>query len=146
MSILKEQAVNEHHTGVILPFWHEKQGEIYNLKKTRGQFCEHIRTKWTGFIRRWAGFIRRRTSFIRRRTSFIRRPDEASPPEDEASPPQMKPVLLVLILFSFFFLFSNVFFCCLQQEFYHQNQRLKSLFLRTYVDLLNYPFRRYFRT
>ena len=25
MSILKEQAVNEHHTGVILPFWHEKR-------------------------------------------------------------------------------------------------------------------------
>ena len=58
----------------------EKQGEMDNLKKTGGQFCENSRIKWTGFIRG-------QTGFIRRWTGFIRRADEASPPADEASPP-----------------------------------------------------------
>ena len=94
--------------------------------KIRGQFCENIRTKWTGFICR-------RTGFIRLRTGFIGRADEASLSTHEASPIVPKFFLLI-------FLFSQMFSFCLQQVFYHQNQLQKQLFLRTYVDLLNYPF------
>ena len=65
--------------------------------------------------------------------------DEASPPADEASPPtdEVNPIGPCI----FFLLFSQMFSFCLQREFYHHNQRLKTLFLRTYVDLLNYPFK-----
>ena len=56
------------------------------LKNTRGTFCENLRTKSTGFIRRQTGFIHQRTGFIRRAEKAIPPVDEASPPTDEASP------------------------------------------------------------
>ena len=59
-------------------FGHENTIRIGQFKKTRGSFCENIRTKWNGFTRR-------RTGFIRQQTGFIHRVDEASPPTDEAS-------------------------------------------------------------
>ena len=53
ITILKEQAINGYHNGVILPFLGMKrQGEMKRRKKTRGHFCVNIRIKWTGFIRR----------------------------------------------------------------------------------------------
>ena len=52
---------------------------------------------------------------------------------------RIKPVHLVFIFF-LIFLFSQMFAFCQQREFYHQNQRTKLLILRSYVDLLNYPF------
>ena len=65
--------------------------------------------------------------------------DEASLPADEASPPtdEVNPIGPCI----FFLLSSQMFSFYLQREFYHHNQRLKTLFLRTYVDLLNYPFK-----
>ena len=116
MSILKEQAIIGNY------IVHKKQGEI-----KRGLICENLRTKWTGFICK-------QTGFIRRRTGFIRRTDEASP--KEASP-------IGPYIYFFFFSFLKCFLFCLQREFYHQNQRYKPLFLRTYVDLLNYPFKQH---
>ena len=97
-----ERTSNGHHNGVILPFWPWKTRTNKQFKKTRSQFCENMRTRWTGFIR-W-------------RTVFIRWADEDSPSANEASRQPMKPVLLILIFFPFF-LFYQMFSFCLQREF-----------------------------
>ena len=83
MSILKEQAVNGHHMLLFYLFGHEKTMRNEKFKENRGQFCESIRTQWTGFIPK-------RTGFIRQRISIIRQADEASPLADEASAPADK--------------------------------------------------------
>ena len=71
-----------------------------------GEFCENIRTKWTGLICRWTGFIRRRTG-------FIHQADEASPPADEASPLMDAASPIGPYIFSIFFSFLKCFlFVC----------------------------------
>ena len=84
------------------------QGEMDNLRKLRATFCENIRTKWTGYIRR-------RTGFIRLRSGFIRCAGEASPLAEEASP-----IGPYIIFFHFSPLFSQLCLYCLQQEFNNQ--------------------------
>ena len=81
----------------------KKQGEIFQLL-TRGQFCENMRTKWTGFIPQ-------RTGFTRRQTCFIRRANEVSPPADETSPPtdEASPIGPCIFFFLFFSFLLNVF-------------------------------------
>ena len=123
-------------------FGQKKNKEKKRKEKIRGQFCENRRTKWTGFIRGQTGFIRCRTGFIRGRTGFISRVDEASPTADEASPPTdeaspMGPYI--------FFLHICLFLRCVlfvsSWSFTIRISVKKTLFLGTYVDLLNYPFK-----
>ena len=89
----------------------------------------NIRTKGTGFICGRTGFIRRWTGFIR------------VPVRRQIKPvcQRIKPVCSVLIFYLFFL--SNFFAFCQQRGYYHQNQCDKVLILRSYVDLLNYPFK-----
>ena len=100
---------------------HENTMTNGHFKKTRGIFCENIRTKWNGFICR-------QTGFIRQRTGFIRRADEASPPADEASPLADEAIHIGPNIFFQKCHFSLMFSFCLQQEIYHQNQRKKCFF------------------
>ena len=86
MSTLKEQIV---YLYVIIPFLPLKKIKKIMLKNFE-KFCENIRTKWTGFIRR--------------QTCFISKADETIPPANEAS--SIGPYTCFL----FFSIFSNVVF------------------------------------
>ena len=98
-----------------------------------GIFSENRRTDWTGFICQRTGLIRQRTGLIRYRIKPV---GQRIKPVRQ----RIKPVHLVLT----FFLFSQPLVFCQQRKLYHQNQRRKLLILRSYVDLLNYPFKEYF--
>ena len=100
------------------------------IMKTSGQLCENIRTKWTGFFRRPTGLIHRQIKPVCLRIELTRQP--------------IKPYHLGLIFVSYFS-FSQMFAFCQQKEFYYQNQREKLLILRSYVDLLNYPFKLFWK-
>ena len=68
------------------------------------------------------------------------RADEASSPMDEASSPTDEASPIGPYIFSLFFLFFNVFFLS-AAGVSPSESALKTTFLRTYVDLLNYPFK-----
>ena len=63
--------------------------------------------------------------------------DEASPLADEASPPSDEASPIGPYICFYFFLFSNVFFLSSAGVLPSESV----LFLRTYVDLLNYSFK-----
>ena len=119
---------------------HETTSRNGQTKKIMGNFSENIRTNWTGFIRQQTGLICQRTGLIRRRIRPVRW--RIKPVRWRIKPirQRIKPTHLVLIFF-LIILFSQQFVFCQQRELYHQNQLSKLLFLRPYVDLLNYPFK-----
>ena len=100
------------------------------IKKIIGNSSENIGTNWTGFIRQQTGLIRQWTNLFRVRIKPVRR--QIRPVRQ-----QIKPVHLLLLFF-----FSQMFAFCQQGELYYQNQRAKLLFMRSYFDLLNYPFKK----
>ena len=110
-----------------------KKGEK-KIKKNKGPILWKYRIKCTGFIRR-------QTGFIRQRTGFIRQVDEASPPADEASPPTNEAISMCPFIFFLFCSFLKCFYFVCSESFTLRISIKKTLFLRTYVDLLNYPFK-----
>ena len=111
---------------------HENTSKKGQIKKIMSHFSENIGTNWTGFICQQTGLIRQRTGLICRRLKLVHR--RIKPVRQ-----RIKPVHLVLI----FFFFSQLFAFCQQRELYNQNQHTKLLILKSYVDLLNYPFKSY---
>ena len=114
-------------------FGHENTWRNGQIRKTKGQFSEKIRTKWTGFIPRRTGLILQRTGLIYARIKPVRW--RIKPVRQGIKPVHM--VLIYIYIFFFIFLISQVFAFC-QREYYHQNQHKKLLILISYVDLLNY--------
>ena len=105
------------------------------MKKIRRNRYNDILTKRTGYIRQQTGFIRRRTGFIRRVDKASLPADGASPPTDEDSP------IGPCIFFLFSLLFFQMFSVLSAAEVLPSKSALKLLFLRTYADLLNYPYK-----
>ena len=69
--------------------------------------------------------------------------DEASPLADEASPPSDEASPIGPYICFYFFLFSNVFFLS-SAGVLPSESAFKTVFLKTFVDLLNYPFKKIF--